>query len=178
MTAMIRPYASTISKKSRSRDELVTCAVVNLFRRGPFQIFADFGKDAILSLVTDPSVRRNGAGLEIFESSCFLRLISMRSLHRIGAKADTLTPYASATATVGIWHGAYLVEPHYSESIYVNMPRWVWLGREIICRMPDCAIVRGNALPWTDAAAPGGTAPRRLPLLPLPPHGPVRPNRH
>ena len=48
----------------------------------------------------------------------------MRSLHRIGAKADTLTPYASATATVGIWHGAYLVEPHYSESIYVNMPRW------------------------------------------------------
>ena len=130
------------------------------------------------TLVTDPSVRRNGAGLEIFESSCFLRLISMRSLHRIGAKADTLTPYASATATVGIWHGAYLVEPHYSESIYVNMPRWVWLGREIICRMPACAIVRGNALPWTDAAAPGGTAPRRLPLLPLPPHGPVRPNRH
>jgi Domain of unknown function (DUF4188) len=26
--------------------------------------------------------------------------------------------------TVGIWHETYLVEPHHSETVYVNMPRW------------------------------------------------------
>jgi hypothetical protein len=26
--------------------------------------------------------------------------------------------------TVGIWHETYLVEPHHSENIYANMPRW------------------------------------------------------
>jgi len=26
--------------------------------------------------------------------------------------------------TVGIWHETYLVEPHHSETVYANMPRW------------------------------------------------------
>lgn len=26
--------------------------------------------------------------------------------------------------SVGIWHETYLVEPHHSETIYANMPRW------------------------------------------------------
>jgi hypothetical protein len=26
--------------------------------------------------------------------------------------------------SVGIWHETYLVEPHHSETVYANMPRW------------------------------------------------------
>lgn len=30
--------------------------------------------------------------------------------------------------TVGIWHETYLVEPHHSETVYANMPRWGLAG--------------------------------------------------
>ena len=115
------------------------------------------------------------APLGLFESSCFLPLISRRSLRRIGARADPLDLYFGdsghlAPSTPG---RARSLREYLRECAALGL---AWTGNHLqIAGLRDSTRQR---IAGTIAAAAACTASRQLPLLPLPPHGPVLPNRH